>query len=57
VHTVVNASLAILHLSLWTLVVAEALAALLAVTMTWPAWRSRRASVTATAARDRSSAR
>jgi hypothetical protein len=59
VHTVVNASLAILHLSLWALVAAEAVAALVVVLMTGPAWRSRRAAptVTAAAAPERTGAR
>jgi membrane protease YdiL (CAAX protease family) len=46
VHTVVNASLAIVHVSLWTLVAALALAALLVVAMTRSVWRSRRAAPT-----------
>lgn len=43
VHTVVNASMAILHVSLWTLVAAEALLALVVVIVTGPAWWARRA--------------
>ena len=49
VHTVVNASMAILHVSLWTVVAAEALAALVVVIMTGPTWWARRAAPTVTA--------
>jgi membrane protease YdiL (CAAX protease family) len=47
VHTVVNSSLAILHVSLWALVAAEAVAALLVVMLSGPAQWSGRPSPTA----------
>jgi membrane protease YdiL (CAAX protease family) len=46
VHTVVNASFAVLHLSLWTMAAALAVAALLVMTMTWSVWRARPAAPT-----------